>query len=393
MKATMNKTWLFRIGIGTAVAAMMILGSADLVQRYEVGVPIAFALSAAGSVPILIHRQRPYLAWWLAFGTSIAVTGVTLFFGWTPGEPWPWTVTSIALLASMTGVLAAQGHRRHTVGALVLVTVAGSIPAYVIFGPRDWLSVIACTVLCAVAAVLGDTVHSRGRVAGQLAEEKQVSAAERARRSMVEERARIARELHDVVAHHMSMITVQAETARYRLAGLPEQVAAEFSGIAKLARGSLTELRGLLTALRDEQDAPALAPQPTLADVGELAERITAAGTPVRLTMTGEVAGLPDALQVSAYRIVQESLSNVARHAGGAPTSVDISVDNVVAVEMVNERPERPARQNGEGHGLVGLRERTTLLGGTLDVDQPDGGWRVRATLPVDGAPVREEAR
>jgi signal transduction histidine kinase len=251
--------------------------------------------------------------------------------------------------------------------------------------PQDWISVIVGTVLCTFAAVLGDIVHSRSRVVDHLAVERQVSSAERARRSLVEERARIARELHDVVAHHMSMITVQAETARYRLAGLPEPVVTEFTGIAELARSSLTELRGLLTALRDEQDAPGLAPQPTLADLRELVARITAAGTPVRLTVTGEVAGLPEVVQLSAYRIVQEALSNVVRHAGGAPTTVDVAVAGALTVAVTNARPATPAGGGGEGHGLVGLRERAALLGGTFEVDQPDGGWRVRVTLPIKG--------
>jgi signal transduction histidine kinase len=194
----------------------------------------------------------------------------------------------------------------------------------------------------------------------------------------------------------MSMITVQAETARYRLAGLPEPVVTEFTGIARLARTSLTELRGLLTALRDEQDAPGLAPQPTLADLGELAARITAAGTPVRLTVTGAVAGLPEVLQLSAFRIVQEALSNVVRHAGGAPTTVDVAAADALRIEVANARPATPASNSDEnhgdeGHGLVGLRERATLLGGTFEVDQPGGGWRIRATLPIP-APVQGEA-
>lgn len=381
----MNTTWLRPTGIGLAVAAMLTLGSLDLVQHYAVAVPIAAALSAARAVPFLIYRRRPYLAWWLALAASLAVTGVTLFTRLAPDEPWPWAVSSLAVLAPMTGVVAAHGDRRRTAGALALVVVLGAVLAYVVPLPQDWLTVVAGAGLCAVAAVLGDTVHARRRVAGELAEEKQVSAAERARRSLVEERARIARELHDVVAHHMSMITVQAETARYRLAGLPGPVVEEFAGIAKLARGSLTELRGLLTALRDERDAPVLAPQPSLADLGELVERITTAGTPVRLAMSGDPAVVPDAVQLSAYRIVQEALSNVARHAGGAATTVDVAVGGELTVQVVNERPARPARRSDEGHGLVGLRERATLLGGTFEVDQPDGGWRVRATLPIHG--------
>src|SRR6202008_168520 len=142
----------------------------------------------------------------------------------------------------------------------------------------------------------------------------------------------------------------------------------------------------LLSALRDDQDAPALAPQPTLADLDELVDRINAAGTPVRLNMTGDPTGLPDVLHLTTYRIVQEALSNVVRHAAGAPTTVDISVGGELTVEVVNQRPAHPTPRDGEGHGLVGLRERATLLGGTFEVDQPDGGWRVRATLPVPGA-------
>jgi signal transduction histidine kinase len=386
----MNKTWQRGIGIGLAVAAMMTLGSYDLVHFYEMSPGWALAASALRSVPILLYR-RPYPAWWLAFGSSVAVSVGSLFVGFVGPDTWPWTYSSMVLLTAMTGVLAVQGGRRRTAGAVALIAGLGAVPA-IAFSNWLWQNVLVCAVAVAVAALIGDIMHSRRRVAGELAEEKQVSAGERARRSLVEERARIARELHDVVAHHMSLITVQAETARYRIPDLPAPVAGEFTGIAKLARGSLTELRGLLSALRDEQDAPALAPQPTLADLPELVGRITAAGTPVRLTVTGEVAGLSDAVQLSAYRIVQEALSNVVRHAPGAPSAVDIRVAGELTVEVVNERPAHPTTPGGDGHGLVGLRERAALLGGTFAVDQPGGGWRVRATLPAGGA-VREEAR
>jgi signal transduction histidine kinase len=386
----MNKTWLRRVGIGLAVAAMMTLGSYDLVHFYEMSPAWALPASALRSVPILFYR-RPYPAWWLAFGSCVAVSVGSLFVGFVGPDTWPWTYSSMVLLTAMTGVLAIQGRRRRTGVAVALIAGLGAVPAMA-FSNWLWQNVLVCTVLVAVAALIGDVVHSRRRVAGELAEEKQVSAGERARRSLVEERARIARELHDVVAHHMSMITVQAETARYRIPDLPEPVVGEFAGIAKLARDSLTELRGLLTALRDEQDAPALAPQPTLADLPELAGRITAAGTPVRLTVTGDVAGLSDAVQLSAYRIVQEALSNVVRHAPGTASTVDIRAAGELTVEVVNARPAHPTAPGGDGHGLVGLRERAALLGGTFEVDQPGGGWRVRAMLPA-GASVREEAR
>ena len=381
----MNKTWQRRIGIGLAVVAMMILGFSDLVHFTKVDAGSALLMSAVRSVPILLCRDRPFLAWWLAYGSSVAVSVASLFLGFVHPDFWPWTYSSMALLAATTGVLAAQGVRRRTVGAVALVAVPSAVMGLG-FSGFMLQNALVCTALVGVAALIGDLVHSRRRVVGDLAEEKQVSAAERSRRALVEERTRIARELHDVVAHHMSMITVQAETARYRLEGVPEPVADELTGIASRARGSLTELRGLLSALRDDQDAPVLAPQPTLADLAELVDRINAAGTPVRLSMTGDSTGLPDVLHLSAYRIVQEALSNVVRHAAGAPTTVDISVGGELTVEVVNQRPAHPTRRDGEGHGLVGLRERATLLGGTFEVDQPDGGWRVRATLPVPGA-------
>jgi len=181
----------------------------------------------------------------------------------------------------------------------------------------------------------------------------------------------------------MSMITVQAETARYRLDPLPDRVADEFTGIAALARSSLTELRGLLSAMRDETADADLAPQPTLADLPVLVERIVAAGTPVTLTVAADLPEIPDGVALSAYRIVQEALSNVVRHAGGVPTTVTVGVvESRLWITVTNAAPA-VARPVGTGFGLRGLRERAALLGGTLEVDQPDGGWRVWAELPI----------
>jgi signal transduction histidine kinase len=238
-------------------------------------------------------------------------------------------------------------------------------------------------VSCAAATVIGDVLHGRRTVTEALTREQN-------RRWLAEERARIARELHDVVAHHMSMITVQAETARYRLSGLPAPAVDEFTGIARLARGSLTELRTLLSALRDEDDPAYHAPQPDLGGLAELVERTAATGTTVRLAVRPDPAALrelPTAVQLSAYRIVQEALSNVVRHARGATGTVDVELSGgALRIEIVNDRPPPqpgPVEPARPGHGLVGLRERASLLGGTLEVDAPGGGWRVRAVLPL----------
>jgi signal transduction histidine kinase len=370
-----------RLGLGVTAALLLSLGILDLVQHYRTVPGAALALSAARALPVLVYRRLPVEA--VAFELAAVLGTALVTVPVSPAEPWPWPVTSTAALAAVGGLVASLGDRRPPLVLLGVVTVGGLLLA-VVPGRGDWTSVVVTAVFCAIGVVAGDFVHGRRAMAAQLAEERQVSAAERELRSVVEERARIARELHDVVAHHMSMITVQAETARYRLADLPEPVIAEFTDIARLARGSLSELRGLLSALRDDGADPDRTPQPTLDDLEPLVARITAAGTPVMLTV--DVGELPQVVQLAAYRTVQEALSNVVRHAGVVRTWVDITrAGDRVRVEVTNERPpgDPSLAPHGAGHGLVGLRERATLLGGTFEVDQPDGGWRVRMELPA----------
>lgn len=377
-----------RWGIGVTFLAILVLGSLDLVQHYDgTNAPAAYLLSAIRALPLLIYRWRPLEAWCLELGAVVGTALVTVPV--SPAEPWPWAVGSAGALVAVSGLVASLGDRRLSIVMLGVVTGLGLLLLVVFPSRADWVSVAVTTGLCAVGMVLGDAVHGRRRIGVELAEERQVSAAERERRSMIEERARIARELHDVVAHHMSMITVQAETARYRLGSLPEPVVEEFAGIARVARGSLTELRGLLSALRDDEAEPDRSPQPTLDGLDALAERITAAGTPVRLAIVPDAAALadlPQVVQLAVYRIVQEALSNVVRHAGGAAATVDIErTASALRVTVTNERPaaDRTVAIGGAGHGLRGLRERATLLGGTFAVDWPDGGWQVRVELPV----------
>jgi signal transduction histidine kinase len=371
-----------RVALGVTIAALLVLGVLDLRQHYAMHAGVAVILTFARVVPLTIYRRVPTVAW----STELAAVLVTALITKpvSSAEPWPWAVTSIAALAALAAVVAAHGHRRLStvmVGVLIALTVVLG------FVPRDsnwaagWLAIAAC----GLAVFVGDYVHGRQQIVEELAEERHTSAVERELRSVVEERARIARELHDVVAHHMSMITVQAETARYRHKDLPPEAVRELTEIAQVARSSLSELRGLLSALRDEGADPNRTPQPTLADLPALADRITASGTPVKLTVSTDTAPLPQVVQLAVYRIVQEGLSNVVRHAPGAPTRVSITREaNTLHIEVTNTRPRsvRPAR-NPKGHGLIGLRERATLLGGTFQVDQPSGGWRLRASLPV----------
>ncbi|MFU0243025.1 sensor histidine kinase, partial [Streptomyces scabiei] len=250
------------------------------------------------------------------------------------------------------------------------------------------------TILGGIALLLGGVLRERYEVQRRLAEQETISEAERGRRTLLEERARIARELHDVVAHHMSVITVQADTAEYRLAALSPDVREEFTSIAATARESLGEMRRLLGVLRNEDAHGELAPQPGLAQIGQLVDATARTGGPVEFTPCD--AEVPETVGLSAYRIVQEALANVVRHAPGAATHVSLAVSRPadgqggerLTVLVVNDPPPQPPagplEVGGTGHGLVGMRERVRLVGGTLDVGPlPDGGFRVAAQLPL----------
>ncbi|MGB3440100.1 MAG: histidine kinase [Actinophytocola sp.] len=372
-----------RLGLGATVTLLVALGALDLVQHYHTDPAAAFAFSAVRAVPLLFYRRMPLEAWLTGLAAAVALAVVS-----TPvmsGEPWPWAGTTTAALTALGGLVASRGHRRLSVTMLGVLTGLGLL-LWIWPGRGDLTAVVVTSALCGAGILVGDVVRARRSIAVELAEERQVSAEERELRSVVEERARIARELHDVVAHHMSVIVVQSETARYRLTGLPDDAAAEFTEIARLARGSLSELRGLLSALRDDGADPNRTPQPTLGELPALVARIEAAGTPVTLTVAPGTGDLPQVLQLAVFRIVQEGLSNVVRHAPGARTWVDVTrTDQTLKVAVTNERAADggPLTEKEGGHGLVGVRERVTLLGGRFEVDQPDGGWRLRAELPL----------
>jgi signal transduction histidine kinase len=218
-------------------------------------------------------------------------------------------------------------------------------------------------------------------LAAQLAEEREL----RARQAVAAERTRIARELHDAVAHSVSVMVLQVGVAR-RLYGKPEaeQLLAE---VERLGRESVSELHRTVGILRDTDhpDDAGHAPQPTLRSLDVLAEQVRAAGCPVRVLIEGD-ASLPPGLELSAYRTVQEALTNVLRHAPGAAAEVRLRyARDALTVEVTNSAAERPASPaGGGGNGHVGMRERVRLYGGALYAGpEPDGGYRVVATFPI----------
>jgi signal transduction histidine kinase len=347
---------------------------------------VASALAVAQTAPLLLAVVHPLRAWYVIFAADVVGALVLLTVELDARQLWPFTPMQIV---GYVGVCLALGLRRprRTLVLVWLVTAGAGVGLRFVAPDGTGDTTVLLIVLSGAALVLGAALRERSEAQRRLAEQETLNEAERGRRTLLEERARIARELHDVVAHHMSVITVQADTAAYRLPGLPPEAQDEFTSIAATARSSLSEMRRLLGVLRNEEAEGELAPQPALGQVGQLVQATVRAGVPVELTPCD--ADVPEAVGLAAYRIVQEGLANVVRHAPGAPTRVSVAEDGEqLTVLVVNgappEPPVSPLEARGTGHGLVGMRERVRLAGGTLDVGPlPDGGFRVAARLPL----------
>jgi signal transduction histidine kinase len=243
----------------------------------------------------------------------------------------------------------------------------------------------------------GDSVAARRRYLAGLAEQaerERAAEAERAYQQVQQERVRIARELHDVVAHTLAVITVQAGVGRRLMAKRPEEARNALESIETVGRTAQEELRVVLGLLRDEDSRTAvLAPAPRLVDVKDLIETVRASGTPVDLQMSGTDRPLSPALELSVYRVLQEALTNVVKHAPGARAAVQLTVyDNVISLDVTDDggpavRPAESERPSGPGHGIVGMRERIAAFGGWLHAEPLAGrGFRVTAQVPIEGA-------
>ena len=228
----------------------------------------------------------------------------------------------------------------------------------------------------AVAWVLGDTLKTRRAF---LAEEREESA----RRAVAGEQARIARELHDVIAHNVSVMVVQAAAANDVFDSAPDKARDALRSIEETGRAALTELRRLLGTVRTPEEE-AYAPQPGLALLGELVSRVRAAGLPVAVHLDGELGDLPAGLDLSAYRIVQEALTNTLKHAQASRAEVGVRrTASDLELEIVDDGVGN-GNGDGGGQGLIGMRERAALVGGEVEAGpRPGGGFQVRARLPL----------
>lgn len=348
---------------------------------YGSPVPVTMLLAGAAVAAPLVSVRLPRLSIVLFSGAAVLMP-LTISRETSVAAPWPWSVPMLIAFAVAVIAVTFQHGWRPGLVLLTLGSAAGLTTAVMLPAVPSANSLIVTSSVVGGIYLIAVLLAGRRRLGDELTRERAHTAEEQSRRELVEERTRIARELHDVVAHSMSLIQVQASTARYRVDSLPPGAVAEFDDIAATARGSLTEMRRILGVLRTEDHSTELAPQRGIEDIPALVETTRRAGAEVALAMavSGDVSA---ATQIAVYRIAQEALSNAVRHASGAAVSVSITADDDnVTLQVRNDPAEEPVDSPG-GHGLRGMTERAKLLGGSVDVGaDPDGGWTVAAHLP-----------
>ena len=374
----------------TAVVTLAALGQRfgmpeDGTRVRSTALGVLFAV--AGSVPVAWRRRFPLAV--LAVTELVVLVELALGFdrvgeagGVGPGVivalytvatscPWPVSAWAAAVVVVLnTAVLLAL--RLFAEGA----QTQDPVPALLLLG-GSWL--------------VGDNVRTRRAYTAELEERAarlEREREEKAVRAVAEERARISRELHDVVAHHVSVIAVQAGAAAEEATTDPAREA--LGHIQQTSRQVLAKLRSMLEVLSSDEAGPGLAPQPSLGEVDQRVDQSRTAGLPVELVIAGERRELPAIVDLAAYRIVQEALTNIRTHAGPAHARVELRyTDDALALEVTDDgHAAGQAGNGGGGRGLVGMRERVALVGGRLEAGpRPGGGFRVAAVLPLDGGP------
>src|SRR5262245_44533619 len=352
-----------------AVVAVVSVASIVVDDRNDPGVRLTglgIALLVVQLVPLVWRRRAP-------LAVAVVVVGAAVVYG-VAELPDPAIMFAPALALYSVGA-----YRPQPVSlGFALGGAAVGIVALVVSADADIADVAVGYVVTITAWAVGLTVRGQREQTARAEAQR----ADDAHRAASDERIRIARELHDVVAHHLSVIVVQAEAAQEVLASRPDRAGAAMETVADTARGALGELRRVLGVLREDAT---LAPAPDLAAVDELVASVRDAGLDVEVRTEGDARPLSGVVSLAAYRVVQESLTNVLRHAAARRAEVALAYGDDALVVTVSDdgRGSDPTARAG-GHGLAGMRERVTVLGGRLDAGPRDGGgFAVRARLPL----------
>ena len=354
---------------------------ADLVQFHGHPVPhptAALALVAVACLALAWRRRYPVTV----LAVSVAAVTVYSLLGYVNGAALLAPVIALYAVATQLSARRAIVLGLVAVGVLMAATAARNP-----FGQISGGGYYLIPGMGAAVVFGGIALANRRAYAASI----QARAEQDAQRRIDEERLRIARELHDVVAHTMATINVQAGTAAHVLPSRPEVAAEALQAIKEASRQGLRELRAILNVLRQADDADPVQPAPGLAQLDALVEGARRAGLPITLTVTGQPFQLPTAVDLAAYRIIQESLTNVIRHAGPAEAAVSLSYRPDELEIDVTDTGHGPKARTGPGatgspagHGLAGMRERAASVGGTVQTGpRPGGGYQVTALLPV----------
>jgi signal transduction histidine kinase len=378
MLSLFRRCSLAALDVVVALAVLAVVGYAAVDTTPGSGAePEWVSLSAATLIagPIVTRRWVPRISLAVSLCASLAASG----FGVIPAVAMGAPVVAVGIVLY---TVASSYPKRRSGPALVACAGANLVVAlaHQLLGATDatWSDSLfgmsfACLVMV-TAWTLGFASRDRRRHAAE-------SSARQAEQAVAAERLRIARELHDIVAHSMSLIAVTAGVANHVAEQRPAEAREALRVIEATSRGSLAEMRHLLGVLRSEVDGAERAPAPGPAGIPALVERARSAGVAAELSLD-DTAGVPEGVGLSVYRIVQEALTNVVRHAAPSRCGVTVAVcDEAVRVEVVNDGPK--AEQGAGGHGLIGMRERVAMYGGTFAAGpRAEGGWRVAAVLP-----------
>lgn len=397
-----------RFAVDAAIVAALALATALYELQWHFLMPLSEEVLKRGSVLGLPDDwfQTQLTRWWIATAAGLAAmlirgwlpllalagaAGMSLVHALLPDTPF--MPVDLAAPIALFAVAARAGRRWLSYTAAITAVACALIPALLrepsLVAPKAWGggAFVPPTVL-AVAWLAGDRSRTRRAYLDQVTERARDLERQRdqqAELAVAAERARIARELHDAVAHGLSIIVIQAQAAAGAMERRPATARAALAAIVATGRDSLGEMRRLLGLSRP--DGPELAPLPGLADLPALVRRVRATGLPVTLDQSGTPAELPTGVGLSAYRIAQEGLTNVLKHAGPRAT-VDVRVHyggNAVEVSVVDTGPGAGGPPDERrGNGLRGMRERVAMLGGTFTArDRPTGGFQVTARLPL----------
>ena len=368
------------LALSLAVLAVQLTGAAIAPGRWHLFStarpfgPVDWLLLVVGPVALVAWRRHPVLVLWVTFAGTLAPSGTGL------------THLSF-LVAFFAAATAGQRHAAWLALALSFGWVIGLAPlvyGYAVPPANDTLLLAGWLLAVAIAA---EATRFRAERTAATRASRQIDQ----RRHQSEERLRIARDLHDVIGHNISLINVQASMGLDLMDSQPEQARAALSAIKSASKEALQELRAMLTTLRQDDAAAPRSPAPGLDRLPELIELTRAAGVSVDVEVAGKAPPLPAAVQLAAYRIIQESLTNVARHAGPARITVRVSYDDTnmhVEIDDDGKAPASGGTAIGTGSGITGMRERAAALGGDLSAGfRRGGGFRVSARLPVRTSP------